>query len=222
MKLITEFTETLQVFSEANASGKKNLYVEGPYISVDVGNKNGRIYPRNIMQPVVESYIKDKIQAGTAYGEWGHPNGPKINEERISHRITNFRWDGNAVVGKALDEGMGKIMRSIIESGGRVGMSTRGMGSVKANAQGLQEVQDDFKLVTVDAVTDPSGAGCYVNGILESREFFYDSVKDAWTEQQIEDLQKEIKKKFTAREINENKLALFEFIISNVAQSRKS
>src|SRR5262245_3345019 len=125
MKLISDLTEDIQFITE-DRDGKKFLYVEGPYISVNTPNRNNRIYSKAVMEPVVENYLRDKVNQKTAYGEWGHPQGPKINEERISHRITSLKWDGDAVVGRAvvLDEGHGKIMRNIIETGGRFGMST--------------------------------------------------------------------------------------------------
>ncbi len=201
MRLITEVCSELSYLTEEK-NGKKLLYVEGPYISVNVPNRNNRIYSRTLMEPVIETFLKDKVDNKTAYGEFGHPSSPKVNEERISHRITSLKWDGNNVVGRAvvLDEGHGKLMRSIIESGGRLGMSTRGLGSVKANDQGLQEVQNDFKLVTVDAVTEPSGVGCFVQGIMEGKDWVLDSLKGIWMESEIEQKIEETKK-----EINEIK-----------------
>jgi len=213
MKLISEISQDVQYLTEEK-DGKKFLYVAGPYISVNTPNRNNRIYSKGIMEPVVEGFVKDKINNKTAYGEWGHPQGPKINEERISHRITSLDWDGNNVIGKAvvLDEGQGKIMRSIIESGGRFGMSTRGLGSVKPNSQGLQEVQNDFKLVTVDAVTDPSGLNCWVNGIMEGVDWVYDAARGSYMENKVEDLAKAMKK-ISKRELLEKKYELFRYYL---------
>ncbi len=218
MKLISEVTEALEFLHEEK-DGKKHLYVSGPYISVNTPNRNNRIYSKGIMEPVVEGYIKDKIDNRTAYGEFGHPQGPKINEERISHRIVGMKWDGDSVIGKAvvLDEGHGKIMKNIIETGGRFGMSTRGLGSVKANDKGLQEVQSDFKLVTVDAVTDPSGAGCWVNGIMEGMEWVYDATKGTYMENKIEQLA-DTMKKLTTKELNERKMVLFRHYLAGVSK----
>jgi len=217
LKIITEITEELQYLVEEGSSGKKHLYVEGPYISCETGNRNGRIYRKPIMEPVVESFIKEKVSTGSAYGEFGHPEGPGLNNERISHRITSLKWDGNNVVGKAvvIPEGLGKIMEGIIDTGGRLGMSTRGLGSVKAGEGGLQEVQNDFRLLTVDAVTDPSGAGCWVNGMLEDKQFAIDAATGTIFEAIAEDFVKGVKK-LSVKQIQENYLLIFEHFIRNL------
>ena len=219
MKLITELVNEQIEFLSEEKDGKKLLYVQGPYISVDTPNRNNRVYPKGMMEPIVENYINSKIKEKTAYGEWGHPQGPKINEDRISHRITDLKWDGKNVIGKAvvLDEGMGKIMRSIMETGGRFGMSTRGLGSVKPNDKGLQEVQSDFKLVTVDAVTDPSGVGCWVNGILEDVDWVYDATRNTFMENKVEEIVEEIKKDPNPKEITARKIQLFEMYLKGLA-----
>jgi len=218
MKLITDITEEIEFLIE-DKDGKKHFYVQGPYISVNTPNRNNRIYSKTIMEPVVEGFIKDKVGQKTAYGEWGHPQGPKINEERISHRITDLKWDGNNVIGKAvvLDEGHGKLMRNIMETGGRFGMSTRGLGSVKPNDKGLQEVQSDFKLVTVDAVTDPSGVNCWVNGIMEGVDWVYDAARGSYMESKVEDLRKTMKK-FSKRELLEKKANIFKYFLNEISR----
>lgn len=221
MKLITELCHDISYALEEK-EGRKQLYVTGPYISVDTPNRNNRIYPKSMMEPIVESFLRDKVRGGCAYGEFGHPNGPKINEDRISHRIVSLDWDNKNVVGKALvqDEGPGKLLRNIIETGGRVGMSTRGLGSVKPNSAGLQEVQSDFKLVTVDAVTDPSGAGCWVNGIMENAEWVYDAVKGTWMESRVEPLRDNMRK-MSQRQLEENYLRLFKYYLSPLSEGRR-
>lgn len=222
MKLITELCNDLEFNYLEEKEGRKHLYVSGPYISVDTPNKNNRIYPKSMMEPIVEAYLKDKINSKCAYGEFGHPNGPKVNEERISHRITHMSWDNKNVMGKAivLDEGAGKIMKNIIETGGRVGMSTRGLGSVKPNSSGLQEVQSDFKLVTVDAVTDPSGAGCWVNGIMEGVDWVFDATKGTWMEGHVEPMRQNMRK-MSSRKLEESYLSLFKYYLAGVSK-RKS
>jgi hypothetical protein len=220
MKLITEVNfNDLKMFEEGAEGSKKHLYVEGPYISVNIPNRNKRIYSKGIMEPVVESFINEKVKNNTAYGEWGHPSTPKINEERLSHRIVSLKWDGNNVIGKAVvfEEGMGKLMRSIIESGGRLGMSTRGLGSVKANDSGLQEVQNDFKLVTVDAVTDPSGVGCFVNGVLESVDWVFDATKGTWMEAKVEEFVEKTQK-LSPHELEEKQLFLWKYYLEGLAR----
>lgn len=222
MKLISELSEDIQYLFEVNKeTNTKFLYLDGVYGIADSENRNKRIYPKNIMEPVVESYIKDKITTGTAYGELGHPTGPKLNEERFSHRITNLKWDSNKVVGRAvvLPEGLGKVLMGMVESGGRIGMSTRGLGSVKENSKGINEVQNDFKLVTVDAVTDPSGPGCWVDGIMEGVEWVYDASKKTYMENRIDDLRTNMKK-MTLNEINDKKFKLFQYYLENLSKPK--
>ena len=221
MKLITEVTNDLEYLTEEK-DGRKHLYVSGPYISVDTPNRNNRVYSRSLMEPIVEGFLKDKVNNGSAFGEFGHPaNGPKINEEKISHRITSLKWEGNHVIGKALilDEGAsGKLMKNIIETGGKLGMSTRGLGSVKANDKGLQEVQSDFKLLTVDCVVEPSGAGCWVNGIMEGTEWIFDATKGTYMEKNIEELADTVKK-MSNRERQEKQLMLFQYYLDNINEA---
>jgi Kyanoviridae head maturation protease len=194
LKLITEFVDRqeLEFLPEETQTGSKLLRLRGPFISVNEGNRNGRYYPETIMRPVVQSIIEEKVKNGSLYGEFGHPEGPKVNEERISHIIKELSWDGNKVVGDAtvIPAGLGLHLLGIVEAGGRLGMSTRGLGSVKPGKNGLQEVQNDFKLITVDAVTDPSGAGCYVNGMMEDREW----VEREGLFEEVEKIAEEVKK----------------------------
>ncbi len=222
LKLITEVTMDAWTPLVEEVNGRKNLYVEGPYISVNTPNRNNRIYSKSMMEPIVENYIQEKVSKGSAFGEFGHPNGPKINEERLSHRITSLKWDGNSVIGKAvvLDESnLGKIMKNIIETGGRLGMSTRGMGSVVTNSTGLQEVQKDFKLVTVDAVTDPSGAGCWVNGIMEGVEWVYDATRNTFMENRIEQMVETVKN-MSREEREERMQRLFEHYLAGISKAK--
>lgn len=210
MKLITELTEDTQYITEKNEDGKKSHFIMGRFITTEEGNKNGRVYRKNIIENEVSRYIKEIVAAKRAFGELNHPQGPTINLDRVSHIITELSWDGNYVNGKAklTETPMGQIARGLLESGGQLGVSTRGMGSL-VEKNGLMEVQKDFKLATVDIVSDPSGPGCFVNGIMEGVEYFYDAATDSWKEEKIAEMKKTIHK-LSKRELEEQKLKLFE------------
>lgn len=194
MKLITELNETTSVLTEASESGKKYYYIEGVFMQSEIKNRNGRMYPRSVMESEVNRYTSTKISNKTAYGELGHPSGPTINPERISHLIENLSWDGNNVIGRAkiLDTDYGMIAQKILEGGGRLGVSSRGMGSLREK-NGIMEVQGDFYIATAaDIVTDPSAPEAFVNGILEGVEWVMNA--GSWTPVDVENHQKAIKK----------------------------
>lgn len=219
MKLIAELTEEVEYLSE-DIGGKKHLYITGPFAIAEEVNKNNRFYPRSVMERALNEYIDARLKTRTAYGELGHPPGPKINEDRIALLATNLDWDKNRVIGKAriLDTPMGKIVEGIMEGGGKLGVSTRALGSVKANSKGINEVQDDLNFRTIaDVVTDPSGPGCFVNGIMENVEFFYDAARGTYIEEHIDDIKKDIKK-MSLREINEKKFILFENFLAGLSK----
>jgi hypothetical protein len=183
MKLITEvFNEDCSVITEATENGKKNYYIEGIFMQGDIQNRNGRIYPSTVLEKEMSRYNENFIKTKRALGELGHPNGPQINGDRVSHLITEMKRDGSNFVGKAkvLGTPMGEIVKTFIDEGVKVGVSTRGLGSVKPAKNGIMEVQDDFHLATVDIVTDPSGPNCFVNGIMENTEYYYDIVSASW------------------------------------------
>ena len=176
MKLIVETLEDVQYVTEAKEDGSKNLYIEGVFLQSSIKNRNGRVYPEQVMDKEVARYIKEAVDTKTAMGELGHPNGPQINLDRVSHRIVSLRKEGTDYVGKALitNTPMGNIARGLVESGARLGVSSRGMGSLKTNKMGINEVQDDFRLATAaDIVADPSAPNAWVDGILEGVEFWY-------------------------------------------------
>lgn len=224
MRLITELTTENLAFNTINEdNGKRKLYIEGVFAQSEIVNRNNRVYPKSVMEAAMTKYIGEKVKNCTAYGELGHPQGPKINEDRISHLIESLTWDGNNVVGKArvLDTNMGRIVEGIMDGGGRVGVSTRGLGSVKPNNRGIMEVQNDFRIATAaDIVTDPSGPNCMVNGIMEGVEWIFDATKGTFMETKIEQMS-DIVKKFSKQELDEKKLALFEYYIANVAKPKK-
>ena len=203
MKLITEVTEEAQVTTELNEeTGKKSYFIEGIFMQGDLKNRNGRIYPSSVLQKEMNRYQKDFIETKRALGELGHPEGPTINGDRVSHLITEMKQDGSNFLGKAkiLGTPMGAIVKEFMDEGVKIGVSTRGLGSVKPTKEGIMEVQDDFHLATVDIVTDPSGPNCFVNGIMENTEYYYDIASQNWiptapqVEEVIEEIQQEIEK----------------------------
>lgn len=203
MKLITEVVEECSFKMELNeATGEKSHFIEGIFMQGDIKNRNGRIYPSAVLEKEMNRYQKDFISTKRALGELGHPEGPSINGDRVSHLITEMKKDGSNFVGKAkiLGTPMGNIVKTLMDEGVLFGVSTRGLGSVKQTAEGIMEVQNDFHLATVDIVTDPSGPNCFVNGIMENTEYFYDIARGNWlptavsVEQAIEEIQEEIEK----------------------------
>ena len=199
MNLITEYTDhSVEVITEAKDDGKKNYFIEGIFMQGDIKNRNGRIYPSKTLETEMGRYQKEFIETKRALGELGHPDGPQINGDRVSHLITEMRRDGNDFYGKAkiLSTPMGEIVKSLLDEGVKIGVSTRGLGSVKAGRDGVMEVQKDFHLSTVDIVTDPSAPNAFVNGIMENVEYYYDIASGNWrATQAIEDIQEEVEKK---------------------------
>ena len=223
MKLITEvFNEDCEVLTEASENGKKHFYIEGIFMQGDIKNRNGRIYPANILEKEMKRYNEQFVKTKRALGELGHPNGPQINGDRVSHLITEMKRDGSNFVGKAkiLSTPMGEIVKTFIDEGVKIGVSTRGLGSVKPTKEGIMEVQDDFHLATVDIVTDPSGPNCFVNGIMENTEYYYDIASGNWrVMEQLEETVKELKKEVTRHNpvVSEAKaLRIFENFIASL------
>lgn len=203
MRLIAEVIEDCNVATEMNEeTGKKSYFIEGIFMQGDIKNRNGRIYPAAVLEKEMKRYQKDFIETKRALGELGHPDGPSINGDRVSHLITEMNKDGSNFVGKAkvLGTPMGNIVKEFMDEGVKIGVSTRGLGSVKQTSSGIMEVQDDFHLATVDIVTDPSGPNCFVNGIMENTEYYFDIASGNWLpqdqsiEEAIEEIQQEIEK----------------------------
>lgn len=213
MKLITETFEDVNYVTEAKEDGSKNLYIEGIFLQSAIKNRNGRMYPEEVMDREVARYMKEAVETKTAMGELGHPNGPQINLDRVSHRIVSLRKEGTDYIGKALitNTPMGNIARGIMESGARLGVSSRGMGSLKLNKEGVNEVQDDFRLATAaDIVADPSAPNAWVDGIMESVDWVYDD-RLGWKAVQLaEQAKQEIERAVQNRELEEKKLKIFE------------
>jgi hypothetical protein len=200
VSLITEiYNDDCQTLTESTDDGKKNYFIEGPFMQAEIPNGNGRSYPLAVLEKELSRYNKDFIQTKRAIGELGHPAGPQINGDRVSHLICEMKANGNDFIGKAkiLDTPMGKIVKTFIDEGIKIGVSTRGLGSVKATSNGIMEVQNDFHLVTIDVVTNPSGPNCFVNGIMENTEYYYDIASRNWRiAEKLEETVKELKKEY--------------------------
>lgn len=178
MKLITEMVEDVEYITEDNSAGGKSLFIKGPFLQTEQPNRNRRQYPFGIMEREVKRYMAEKIDKKGAFGELGHPEGPTINLDRVSHIITELYQDGNDFIGKAkiMETPMGNIAKSIMEGGGRLGVSSRGMGSLKESRNGISIVGDDFHLATAaDIVADPSAPDAYVDGIMEGRDWVWNN-----------------------------------------------
>jgi len=176
MKLITEYTQNQLSYSITEAkNGVKQTFLEGVFMQAENKNKNGRIYTREVLTRAVDKFVNEQVITGRAVGELNHPDGPSINLDKVSHRITELKWDGNNVMGKALilDTPMGQIVKGLVEGGVQLGVSSRGMGSLEMK-NGSNYVADDFMLNTVDIVQDPSAPNAYVNGIMEGVSYEQD------------------------------------------------
>jgi len=193
MKLITEHLEKLEYITEAKKDGGKDVYIEGVFMQAEKQNRNNRIYPKQVLAEATAKYVKEQVKSGRAVGELNHPEGPTINLDKVSHRITDLKWEGNDVVGKALilDTPMGKIVKGLVEGGCKLGVSSRGMGTVEQK-EGKTYVKDDFVLATVDIVQDPSAPSAFVEGIMEGVDWIWDN--GVLKPQQIEEYETEIKK----------------------------
>ena len=194
MKLIAEYNEQgIECIVEAKEDGSKNHFIEGVFMQSEAKNRNGRIYPKAIMEGAVDKYVTEQVSQNRAVGELNHPEGPTVNLDKVSHKITELSWKGNDVVGKAqvLDTPMGNIVKGLLEGGVQLGVSTRGMGSLEEK-NGIMFVKDDFVLNTVDIVQDPSAPTAFVNGIMEGVEWIWNN--GIIESQVIERMETEIKK----------------------------
>ena len=208
MKLIKELTEEVHYITENSNEGKK-FFIEGIIMQGDIKNRNGRIYPSSVLMKEMNRYNNEYVSKKRAFGELGHPSNPTINLDRVSHLFTELRQDGSNAVGKArvVDTPMGNIVKNLISEGASLGISSRGMGSVKTNKEGIMEVQSDFILATAgDIVADPSAPSAFVNGIMEGAEWVFD-LAVGWRPQNeldriVEEI-KPIKKKISSVDIKQ-------------------
>jgi hypothetical protein len=222
MKLFTELVEDVQLISEAKEAGGKDYYIEGVFLQADIKNRNGRMYPVEVLENEVNRYVREVVNKNRAFGELGHPSGPSINLDRVSHIITELRKEGSDFYGKARlsKTPMGEIARGIMESGGQLGVSSRAMGSLKEE-KGVMVVQKDLKLSTAaDIVADPSAPDAFVNGIMEGVDWVYDPVKNTWLEQKLDDTKKLIRN-MSKSELQEKRLAIFENYLVSLALKSK-
>lgn len=222
MKLFTELVEKVELITERDKSGKKNLFIEGVFLQANIKNRNGRIYPMDVMEREVSRYNEEVVSKSRAFGELGHPSGPTINLDRVSHIITELRRDGNNFIGKAriTETPMGQIARGIMESGGQLGVSSRAMGSLKEQ-NGIMVVQDDLKISTAaDIVADPSAPDAFVKGIMEGVEWIFDPIKGTWFEEKVHNLAKQIHK-MPKSQLEEQKLAILENYIASLTVKNK-
>ena len=213
MKLIKEVYQDVKYITESAEDGKKNLYIEGIFMQSNKSNKNGRMYPKKVMESQVIKY-QDLINEKRSLGELGHPPTPTINLNQVSHMITELRVMGDDVYGKAkiLSTPMGKIAESLIMEGAGLGVSSRGLGSVKM-VNGINEVQDDFHLATIDIVADPSAPDAFVTGIMESAEWILEN--GIWKSIEIERAQKQIRSTSKNR-LDEEKLRVFKRFLNTI------
>lgn len=219
MKLITETIEDIKYLTEKREDGKKDFYIEGVFMQAERPNKNKRVYSEGVLTREVNRYNKELVEKNRAFGELGHPNGPSINLDRVSHIITELKYDPSThnFLGKAkvLDTPMGNIARGIIESGGQLGVSSRGMGSLKER-NGIMEVQDDYYLATAaDIVADPSAPDAFVHGIMEGVEWIWEN--GLLKAQALENAKSQINSAVASRGLSEQKkLEIFEKFLNSL------
>ena len=216
MKLIREEIESVEILTET-VGGKKNLFIKGVFLQSEMVNRNGRLYPFNIMEKEVSRYNKDYVQKGRALGELGHPDGPTVNLDRVSHKITDLKQEGKNFVGKAqiLSTPMGKIAESLLKDGVTLGVSSRGIGSLKDNTKGYKEVGEDFMLATAaDIVADPSAPDAFVQGIMEGKEWVWDG--GLLKERLANQTRIKIERATISRDLEEQKLGLFQDFLNSL------
>ena len=217
MKLIREEIESVKFLVEKTKSGKKSMYIEGVFLQGNIKNRNGRMYPMETLRREVSRYNENHVQAGRALGELGHPDGPTVNLDRVSHKIVSLKENGSNFIGKAkiLNTPMGKIASSLIEEGVKLGVSSRGIGSLKATREGVNIVGDDFMLATAaDIVADPSAPDAFVEGIMEGKEWVWEG--SLLREKKAEEIRNSVEKLTLQRRLDEQKLNLFNDFLNSI------
>ena len=216
MKLIREEIETVDFIVEEK-NGKKSMFIEGIFLQGNLKNRNGRMYPMETLRREVQRYSENHVQSGRALGELGHPDGPTVNLDRVSHKIVSLKENGNNFIGKAkiLSTPMGKIAESLISEGVKLGVSSRGIGSIRQTREGVNIVGDDFMLSTAaDIVSDPSAPDAFVEGIMEGKDWVWDG--GILRERYVEKTYKQINTLVTQRQLDEKKLDLFNDFLNNL------
>ena len=216
MKLITEQIDDVEVIVE-NRNGKKSMFIEGIFLQGDIQNRNGRMYPMDTLRREVTRYNESFVQSGRAVGELGHPEGPTVNLDRVSHKIVSLRESGSNYVGKAkiLSTPMGKIAQNLIDEGVKLGVSSRGLGTLAVNNEGVKIVSDDFTLATAaDIVADPSAPDAFVDGIMEGKEWVWDG--GIIRERLASKTYKQINTLVDQNKLDEQKLNVFQDFLANL------
>ena len=216
MKLITEEIQQVEFLVE-NKNGKKSMYIEGVFLQGNITNRNGRMYPMETLRREVGRYNENHIQSGRALGELGHPEGPTVNLDRVSHKIVSLKESGSNFVGKAkiLGTPMGKIAANLVEEGVKLGVSSRGIGSLKATREGINVVGDDFMLATAaDIVADPSAPDAFVEGIMEGKDWVWDG--GILRERMATKTYRQINTLVDQKKLDENKVNIFNDFLSNL------
>ena len=216
MKLIREEIETVEFIVEER-NGKKNMFIEGIFLQGDLKNRNGRMYPMETLRREVQRYTENHVNSGRALGELGHPDGPTVNLDRVSHKIVSLKESGTNFIGKAkiLSTPMGKIAESLISEGVKLGVSSRGIGSLKQTREGVNVVGDDFMLSTAaDIVADPSAPDAFVEGIMEGKNWVWDG--GILREQQAAKTYKQINTLVDQKQLDEEKLSLFNNFLNSL------
>ena len=212
VKLISEAVEDVEYITEDKENGEKNYKIRGIFMQADIKNRNGRIYPMEVLDEEVKNYNKKFIQQNRAFGELGHPDGPTVNLERVSHMITSLKPDGKNFIGEAkiMDTPMGKIVKNLMDEGAKLGVSSRGMGSLRQKG-GANVVSDDFYLATAaDIVADPSAPNAFVEGVMEGKEWVWNN--GALVEAHVADLKKKFDVKKHQRQGNLEALEFARFL----------
>jgi len=216
MKLITEQIEDVQILSEEK-NGKKNLYIEGTFLQGEIKNRNGRMYPINTLRREVDKYNESFVKSGRALGELGHPDGPTVNLDRVSHLITSLVQEGNNFKGRAriLDTPMGNIAKNLLGEGVKLGVSSRGIGSLQETRDGAKVVADDFMLATAaDIVADPSAPDAFVNGIMEGKEWIWNN--GIIQESEIDHMKRQIDNAASSKILEERKISAFSKFLNSL------
>ena len=216
MKLIREEIESVKILTEER-NGKKSLYIEGVFLQGNIKNRNGRMYPMETLRREVGRYNESNVVTGRALGELGHPDGPTVNLDRVSHKIVSLKESGSNFIGKAkiLNTPMGKIASSLLDEGVKLGVSSRGIGSLKPTKEGFNVVGDDFMLATAaDIVADPSAPDAFVEGIMEGKEWVWEG--SILRERRVEQLKNTVESLSVQKQLEEHKLNLFNDFLNNL------
>jgi Prohead core protein serine protease len=214
MKLITELVEDVQYIQEAAEGGGKDYYIEGVFLQGEVKNRNGRVYPTPTLMNECRRYIREYVNKGRALGELNHPTGPTVNLDRVSHMVKSLNESGRDIVGRAkvMNTPMGNIVKNLINEGAKLGVSSRGMGSLKPR-NGYQEVQEDFMLAAIDIVADPSAPNAFVNGIMEGKEWVWDN--GLLKAEVVENYHRTIQKS-SSRNLERNMITVFKHFLKSI------